>query len=985
MPSNTEHSPFSFTAPKYEPLPTPTSIRLLKIIGRNSHSHLNPLHRKGKLIGPTPSICGNPLIQCTLETYELADAPPYACLSYTWGSPEPDRVTRGIDLSRDDYGPATKWPVAVDGQLFFVRKNLFDALQQFHPDKSVEDVNRTDPDEYYKTRLIKAAEDGRLWEVRRLLEKGASVGAKDCFDETALHYAAENGHYDIVKELVSAGADMGSFDETGRTPLQCSLQRERGEYKKVRKFLWDEQFRNRVLQLHHKEEEEWQRLSDSDSDDESSDDDDSDSDGLSDSGSEYGEGAGPGERILWVDAICINQDDLEERAAQVKIMSRIYDKALEVLVWLGEGLDNARLLQAAISRVNKEDGDLDELARKWRNSLTNFIREGFGDEDAELPEDCILAPAEIEEMSQWLTRAWFTRTWVVQELSLAQRVRMFAGSVEFCWPDVLKFLSLMARVGYFDNSTFWRLDNGIRKQDGIGGDCSEAWKLAEIRLRTRGNASEWALLDSVFRHDDSAPNNPHILRAGRLSLPIILSLCWTFQSKDPRDKIFALLTITRPLPEPDRIQIDYSTPVERLYTQVGHLFLRGSGDDAMYLSGRDGSPDSLEPLEGLSYVQDPFVGPRCRMPGLPTWAPDFSTPHVTTRIWRRRFCAATALAPSFGPGPADPAVLRTQALLWDEVVAVEDLSRRDQEFTIDVPPWLEMVMQLQEEGEKEGRGYPTGECGMQVLCRTLMADHLWVEGDVEEQERVRSLFREFLAWELANEVEVEGMGDVCHPHDDVWNLVTAARDCADVGSVGKVKTKQKNEEVGEEVVKVEEKHEEDMMQKEEKQKGQEAHHAGFMPTVEEIMDAGKQLPQVMESNGWCTYHGPDCAIFDDGTTFRSAFLRVNRKRALFRTKNGYLGLGPMYVKPGDVVALVAGSRVPVILRRGKKKGKRKGQEGSGRARKKSNADEGRLKFVGEAYVHGIMYGEVLRDDRKGAEGAGNLVEVRDKFEVIELV
>ncbi|KAH7063709.1 hypothetical protein B0J12DRAFT_563004 [Macrophomina phaseolina] len=888
MPSNTEHSPFSFTAPKYEPLPTPTSIRLLKIIGRNSHSHLNPLHRKGKLIGPTPSICGNPLIQCTLETYELADAPPYACLSYTWGSPEPDRVTRGIDLSRDDYGPATKWPVAVDGQLFFVRKNLFDALQQFHPDKSVEDVNRTDPDEYYKTRLIKAAEDGRLWEVRRLLEKGASVGAKDCFDETALHYAAENGHYDIVKELVSAGADMGSFDETGRTPLQCSLQRERGEYKKVRKFLWDEQFRNR-----------------------------------------YGEGAGPGERILWVDAICINQDDLEERAAQVKIMSRIYDKALEVLVWLGEGLDNARLLQAAISRVNKEDGDLDELARKWRNSLTNFIREGFGDEDAELPEDCILAPAEIEEMSQWLTRAWFTRTWVVQELSLAQRVRMFAGSVEFCWPDVLKFLSLMARVGYFDNSTFWRLDNGIRKQDGIGGDCSEAWKLAEIRLRTRGNASEWALLDSVFRHDDSAPNNPHILRAGRLSLPIILSLCWTFQSKDPRDKIFALLTITRPLPEPDRIQINYSTPVERLYTQVGHLFLRGSGDDAMYLSGRDGSPDSLEPLEGLSYVQDPFVGPRCRMPGLPTWAPDFSTPHVTTRIWRRRFCAATALAPSFGPGPADPAVLRTQALLWDEVVAVEDLSRRDQEFTIDVPPWLEMVMQLQEEGEKEGRGYPTGECGMQVLCRTLMADHLWLEGDVEEQERVRSLFREFLAWELANEVEVEGMGD--------------------------------------------------------KQKGQEAQHAGFMPTVEEIMDAGKQLPQVMESNGWCTYHGPDCAIFDDGTTFRSAFLRVNRKRALFRTKNGYLGLGPMYVKPGDVVALVAGSRVPVILRRGKKKGKRKGQEGSGRARKKSNADEGRLKFVGEAYVHGIMYGEVLRDDRKGAEGAGNLVEVRDKFEVIELV
>jgi hypothetical protein len=41
-------------------------------------------------------------------------------------------------------------------------------------------------------------------------------------------------------------------------------------------------------------------------------------------------------RILWVDAICINQKDLNERGHQVGIMRDVYSKATEVLIWLGE-------------------------------------------------------------------------------------------------------------------------------------------------------------------------------------------------------------------------------------------------------------------------------------------------------------------------------------------------------------------------------------------------------------------------------------------------------------------------------------------------------------------------------------------------------------------------------------------------------------------------------------------------------------------------
>ncbi len=44
------------------------------------------------------------------------------------------------------------------------------------------------------------------------------------------------------------------------------------------------------------------------------------------------------ERIIWADATCINQKDLEERSHQVALMGEIYSSASEVFVWLGDSI-----------------------------------------------------------------------------------------------------------------------------------------------------------------------------------------------------------------------------------------------------------------------------------------------------------------------------------------------------------------------------------------------------------------------------------------------------------------------------------------------------------------------------------------------------------------------------------------------------------------------------------------------------------------------
>ena len=47
--------------------------------------------------------------------------------------------------------------------------------------------------------------------------------------------------------------------------------------------------------------------------------------------------------VFWINTICINQNDIPERNAQVQIMGDIYEQADEVVIWLGEEADNSSL------------------------------------------------------------------------------------------------------------------------------------------------------------------------------------------------------------------------------------------------------------------------------------------------------------------------------------------------------------------------------------------------------------------------------------------------------------------------------------------------------------------------------------------------------------------------------------------------------------------------------------------------------------------
>lgn len=68
-------------------------------------------------------------------------------------------------------------------------------------------------------------------------------------------------------------------------------------------------------------------------------------------------------RILWVDAICINQDDQREREAQVAIMCEIYSGASRVLVWLGPAAEDSDLAMSFLRRPGGSNPDHERAER----------------------------------------------------------------------------------------------------------------------------------------------------------------------------------------------------------------------------------------------------------------------------------------------------------------------------------------------------------------------------------------------------------------------------------------------------------------------------------------------------------------------------------------------------------------------------------------------------------------------------------------------
>lgn len=136
----------------------------------------------------------------------------------------------------------------------------------------------------------------------------------------------------------------------------------------------------------------------------------------------------PSDKFYWIDAICINQDNLAERGHQVSLMGLIYSKASSVLVWLGSGDPE---LHCAVKFVNSHEENL----RK------HTFQEGDWKH------------AEVEVMAglrKLIHSEYWSRAWIVQECTLASQLDLQYGKTKV---DSRTFARLYDVIGgYFQSN-----------------------------------------------------------------------------------------------------------------------------------------------------------------------------------------------------------------------------------------------------------------------------------------------------------------------------------------------------------------------------------------------------------------------------------------------------------------------------------------------------------------------------------------------------
>ncbi|RDW89729.1 hypothetical protein BP6252_01761 [Coleophoma cylindrospora] len=215
------------------------------------------------------------------------------------------------------------------------------------------------------------------------------------------------------------------------------------------------------------------------------------------------------ERLFWIDAICIDQNNLRERNAQVGKMGRIYSRATDVVVWLGIESRCSRTAFSALERLSMERGRL----AGWTN-------------------DSRYKP-EFIAIKNITARPYWKRMWIIQELFRARKILLQCGGDRLEWKTLVQVLRKLSN----DDGTSASVASQVLGQS----------MPAQLHKQRR------------FNH-------------GSRSLLALLEMSADSLSSDPRDKLFALFglagDITNSTTFREPLLVDYAMSAFDLYEYV---------------------------------------------------------------------------------------------------------------------------------------------------------------------------------------------------------------------------------------------------------------------------------------------------------------------------------------------------------------------------------------------------------------------------------
>ena len=284
--------------------------------------------------------------------------------------------------------------------------------------------------------------------------------------------------------------------------------------------------------------------------------------------------------LYWIDAVCIDQNDLQERSKQVSLMNQIYRRSQCTIVWYGEADGYTKpavqvLLKVSGTGTPSPNDNFDASDFKH---LPNFMKEIWQSLD----------DTAFEAFCMFMARKWILRTWILQEVVLSPRVWIMCGTYSFALDLLLRAATSIA----ISKSSKWSAPrfSEILAKRGLP-DLHH-----EIVIGVANAQSTLAMIyGSRQRLRDN--NKPNFLDA--------ITMSASSKATDLHDKIFGVLGLAdsggTAIYKPD-----YEKTVAEVYISATAFVIKARGDLACFRLVGDFSSRKIM--------------------GLPSWCPDYSSP-----------------------------------------------------------------------------------------------------------------------------------------------------------------------------------------------------------------------------------------------------------------------------------------------------------------------------------------------------------------------
>ncbi|KAJ4366792.1 hypothetical protein N0V83_007317 [Neocucurbitaria cava] len=712
---------------------------------------------------------------------------------------------------------------------------------------------------------------------------------------------------------------------------------------------------------------------------------------------------------MWIDALCINQNDLSERAAQVQLMGRIYKSAKIILAWIGQDDELCNLAFTSIDKI---------LA--WESAHMDDI---FGKQDGNTPrrrDQDHVTLSSIPDMTvvHWFAlfalfqRLWFRRAWIAQEAIFAKDLLVICGGNLIGFKLLLLVFAILednglgyelCRVGRnlltgqpvaastlqlenfgalpreseqtistahshqlsvvpWDVYSFvlgYHRVRGCLGLSEVGRPMLWPWKPEEIKraehsLYNVEIPTEVKLKDTIVEELEPGVFRFH-MRA--LRLLSILSDFRNLNATDPRDKIFAFLSLAT-----DNLGL-----IPNYHTSVQEVFLDATKQMMI----------QYDSLAVLSHCQDPA---NTRILGLPGWVPDFSV-----RLGRSLFDTGGEISEFSASGHYPPHLdfcldgsLEVEGCRVDTVSTTTDLEGdavvKILTLLLQIPAKYSVIPLVSchkslPDNKSRRELQPRIMSRIEALWRTLIADALTEVDELPDSLDSRdALSSGFRIWILIDILEAHGIlaqfTDVDRGH---WAaqliydsfrtrmaLWSAIYDNQHIPESSNIELPSVEEVIMDFATK----------QEDEKDQYQLDQHLGLehptiglehFPTATELVecfnkynDESDQEEKAQRSSLNGSYRPDTLQRLTNLQrrqlrNFEKHMRKATEGRRLLVSARGLLGLGPMSTAQAetrkDEIWILRGARVPFILRQ---------------------MGEGQYQIIGEAYVHGLMYGEAVR-------------------------